>query len=105
MTDLYPDEEGMILDGLTIGFAYAAGSITLNQCVALDSTAVSGVVSVVAGSSDGDSVGVALKTAVTGDRLPVLLFGMMKLYAGDTITSGDIVQNDSSPAYVIPISA
>jgi hypothetical protein len=105
MTDLYPDEEGYISDGKVIGFCKAVGSIALHSAVFLGSTSVSGTVSVVAGSADGDSVAVALKAADTNDYIPVCFHGIVKMMIGDTMTAGDIVMNDANATYVLPIKA
>lgn len=104
MTDLYPDEEGYISDGVVIGFCKAAGSIALHSAVYIGNTAVSGVVSVVAGSADADSCGVALKAADTNDYIPVAFGGIVKFVAGAAIAEGDMVENDASATYAIPIS-
>jgi hypothetical protein len=104
MTDLYPDEEGYISDGTVISFCKAAGTIALHSGVTLGTTAVSGAVSVVAGSADSDSVAVALKAANTNDYVPVCFFGIVKMVAGDTINEGDVVMNDASATYVLPIA-
>ena len=103
MTDLYPEEEGYISDGTVIGFCKAAGSIALHSGVFLGATAVSGAVSVVAGSADGDSIAVALKAADTNDTIPVCFHGIVKMVIGDTMTAGDIVKNDASATYVLPL--
>jgi hypothetical protein len=103
MTDLYPDEEGYISDGSVIAFCKAAGTIALHSGVTLGATAVSGAVSVVAGTADGDSVAVALKAASTNDYIPVCFYGVVKMVAGDTIDEGDVVKNDASATYVLPI--
>ena len=103
MTDLYPEEEGYISDGTVIGFCKAAGSIALHSGVFLGATAVSGAVSVVAGSADGDSIAVALKAADTNDFIPVCFHGIVKMVIGDTMTAGDIVKNDASATYVLPL--
>ena len=103
MTDLYPEEEGYISDGTVIGFCKAAGSIALHSGVFLGATAVSGAVSVVAGSADGDSIAVALKAADTNDFIPVCFHGIVKMIIGDTMTAGDIVKNDASATYVLPL--
>jgi len=103
MTDLYPDEEGYISDGTVIGFCKAAASIALHSGVSIGVTSVSGAVSVLAGAADGDSLAVALKAADTNDFIPVCFHGIVKMVIGDTMTAGDIVMNDASATYVLPI--
>ena len=103
MTDLYPDEEGYISDGLVIGYCVAAASIALHSGVSIGTTSVAGAVNVLAGAADGDSLAVALKAADTGDFIPVCFHGIVKMVIGDTCTAGDIVKSDASATYVIPI--
>ena len=105
MTDLYPDEEGYISDGAVIGFCKLVNSVALHAGVKMGTTAVSGVVSIVTGASDGDSYGVALKAGVTDDFIPVCFHGIVKMVIGDTCTAGDVVMNDASATYVLPIKA
>jgi len=103
--DDYPSEEAYLNDGHVIGWCMAGGSITLHDCVAMTTNTV-GNIEVVAGSSDGDSVGVALKTAASGAILPVVFYGVCKmLVTNATVAAGGMVQNDSSPQYVIPITS
>jgi len=101
--DLYPDEEGHISDGLIIGYCKAVDAIVQNQAVKLGITSVAGAVSVVACTGDGDSVGVALKAAAANEWVPVCFYGVVKMYAGDTLTAGGFIMNDSSGIYVLPI--
>lgn len=103
MVDLYPDEEGYISNGTIIGYCKAADSIALHEGVSIGVTSVSGAVSVLAGAADGDCLAVALKAADTGDFIPVCFHGLVKMVIGDTCTAGDIVKNDASATYVIPI--
>ena len=105
MTDLYPDEEGYISDGSVIGFCKAGGTITLHQGVFIGATAVSGAVSVIAGSADGDSIAVALKAAATNDMIPVCFHGIVKMIVGDTCTAGDIVMGSATADEVLPLVA
>ena len=98
--DLYPDEEGHISDGLIIGYARCQATIVQNQAVFLHATAVSGVVSVAPCAADSDSCAVALKAGSAGDRIPVVFYGVVKMYGGSTITAGDVVCNDASGIFV-----
>lgn len=101
--DIYPDEEGHISDGLVIGFCKAQATIVQNQSVYLHATAVSGCVSVAPCAADADSCAVALKAASAGDFIPVCFYGVVKMYGGDTVTAGDVVVNDSSGIFVLPM--
>ena len=104
MTDLYPEEEGFISNGSVIGYCKADAAIALHSCVALGSTATSGAILVVAGSADGDSVGVALKAAgAAGDFIPVCFYGVVKMVGGAAINEGDVLKNDASATYVLQI--
>lgn len=103
MTDLYPSEEGYIADGSVIGFCKATAAIPIHSCVQIASTAVSGEISVTVGAADGDSLGIALKTAEAGDRIPVCFFGIVKMVIAAAVAEGDMVKSDASATYVIPI--
>jgi hypothetical protein len=70
--------------------------------VKLGTTAAGNVV-VSVGAADGDSIGIALKTAVTNDLLPVALRGIMKIVAGEAIAANACLINDSSPGYMLTI--
>lgn len=103
VTDYYPDEEGYISEGHIIGYAKAATAITAFNSVKLGTTAAGNVV-VSVGAADGDSIGIALKTAVTDDLLPVALRGIMKVVAGEALANNDCLINDSSPGYMLNIA-
>ena len=103
MTDLYPDEEGYIADGSVIGFCKATAAIPLHSAIKLNASAVSGLISVTAGAADGDSLGIALKEASAGDFIPVCWYGVVKMVGGAALNEGDMVRNDASATYVIPI--
>jgi len=102
VVDYYPDEEGYISEGHIIGYAKAGTAITAFNSVKLGTTAAGSVV-VDVGAADGDSIGIALKTAVTNDLLPVALRGIMKIVAGEAIAANSVLKNDSSPGYMLVI--
>lgn len=102
MTDLYPDEECVLLDGLSISFAKCVGTVALNQQVGLGSTAVSGVVSVIASAAIGDSVGVAMKAGAANDIIPVLFYGIAKFLAAGGIAAGAAVEGGVTAGVVVP---
>ena len=102
VVDYYPDEEGYISEGHVIGYAKAGTSITAFNSVKLGTTAAGNVV-VDVGAADGDSIGIALKTAVTGDLLPVALRGVIKIVAGEAIAPNTVLKNDSSPGFMLVI--
>ena len=104
MTDLYPSEEGYISDGSIIGYCTADAAIALHSGVQIGATSTSGAILVVAGSADGDSVGIALKEATAaGDRIPVCFYGVVKFVGGAVIAEGDQVISDASATYALPI--
>jgi len=100
MTDLYPDEEGYIGDGLVIGFAKAAGSITLHGAVAIPATGVSSYVSVTA-ATYRTGIGIALRAADTNDYIPVVLYGIVKQWTGAApFAAGKLVTSATTAGYV-----
>jgi hypothetical protein len=73
--------------GGTIAEYTAGGSITKGQVVAF-----SGSMTVVAASAATDqTAGVALRSASSGQTLPVLVKGVVKVTAGGAITVGNVV--------------
>jgi len=104
MTDLYPDEEGHISDGLRIGWCRSSAAIALHSGVFVDATAVSGEIMVTAGAVDGDSIGIALKEATAADQyIPVCFWGVVKFVAGEAFNEGDQIISDESATYGIII--
>ena len=101
MTDYYPDEEGVLLDGISLGWCQASTSIAANQQVALD-TATAGNIVVKAGAYQ-DSVGVAMKAGSSSDYIPVLLYGIAKMKLSITVAAGDNVVSATTANYVDPI--
>lgn len=100
MTDLYPDEEGYIGDGLIIGFAKAAGSITLHGAVTIPATGVASYVSVSA-AAYRTGVGIALRAADTNDYIPIVLYGIVKQTVGAaTFTANKIVTSATTAGQV-----
>ena len=102
MTDWYPDEEGCILEGFSIAICKALTSITALSGVKLDTTSVSGVISINQGTYQA-SVGIAMKAGVTGDMIPVMFLGIAKLLAGGTILVGNPVVSDTTAGYVLSL--
>jgi hypothetical protein len=103
MTDLYPSEEGYISDGYVIGYCKCQAAIELHEVVYIHGTAVSGTISVAPAASDADGFAVALKAGAANDYIPVCFHGVVKLVAGDTLTVGDQLINDSLGTYVLPM--
>lgn len=106
MTDFYSLEEGYIDDGMVIGFAKCIGSVTLHYTVHTTMPAVAAPASglyVQMANADAEGFGIALKTGVTGDVIPVCLYGVVKLKAAAAIAEGDVVENDATSNLMIPI--
>ena len=103
MTDLYPSEEGYISDGFVVGFCKCQAAIELHEVVFIHGTAVSGVISVAPAAADGDGFAVALKAGAANEFIPVCFHGIVKMVAGDTLTAGDQLINDSLGTYVLPM--
>ncbi len=104
MTDLYPDEEGVLIDGMSIAICKATTAITALAGVALNTSNVSGVISISAGALK-NSIGLAMKAGVTDDMIPVLLYGIAKLVAGAVITEGDSIQSGTTAGTFLPLAA
>ena len=103
MTDLYPSEEGYISDGYVIGYCKSQMTLELHDSVFIHGPAVSGVVMVASAAADGNAIAITLKEAVTGDYIPVCFHGVVKLVAGDTLTAGDQLINDSLGTFQLPM--
>ena len=103
MTDLYPSEEGYISDGYVIGYCKCQAAVELHDTVYIHGTAVSGTISIAPTTVDSTGVAVTLKAGAAGDYVPVCFFGVVKLMAGDTLTVGDCLINDSLGTYVLPL--
>lgn len=81
MTDYWPDQEGRISDGFTMGFCYAEDvTMVANNWVKVGTSATAGRVGVAVTSLKGDcNLGMVLKTPVTiGDMVPVMTYGVAK---------------------------
>jgi len=103
-TDYWPDQDGRISDGFTIGYCYADSTdITAGGYVKVGSPA-SGRVAVTVAAAVGDAIGVILKAPVVeGEHIPVLFYGVMKLTqssVGDTTTVGEFVMNSANSGFV-----
>ena len=106
-TDYWPQEEGYIVEGAPVLMCLAAGAIGEMDCVTL-SAATAGSVSVVTNAIFGDSMGVALRSAGTGQMVPVAFDGIVKLIANASIALGQQVMNEAAATALIidtPVSA
>jgi hypothetical protein len=101
--DYYPDEEGVLLDGISLGWCIASTTIDANQQVAFD-TATAGNVVALAGAYR-DSCGVAMRAASSSDYVPVLLYGIVKMKLAITVAAGSPVQSATAAGYVYPAAS
>lgn len=96
MTDLWPDEEGLIVAGLDVGFFYANNTVTEGSPVKL-ATGTSGYIKCQNGAAVGDAIGVALKSASSTEYVPIALTGVIKIVmctGGEgAVTTGDFLIN------------
>lgn len=102
--DAYPDEEGVILDGFSVGFAKCVNSIAGLQQVALGTTQVAGVISIVAGAAQGDSIALAMKAGVTDDIIPILLYGVAKMQGSAACKVGAGIESGVTAGIVVPVA-
>jgi len=90
MTDMWDSEEGYICQGQTIGFVELGTAAVAGECMAWGTSAANKIV--MKKTADTlDAVGISLKGGVTGDQVPVVMYGVVKLVAHQTVTVGQIV--------------
>ena len=94
-SDYWPQEEGYIVEGSPVMMCVASGAITEMACVKLAST-TAGQVTVATNAIWGDSIGVALRSASSGQVLPVAFAGVVKLLADATLALGQQVCNQAA---------
>lgn len=90
VTDRWPDEEGYIVEGIVIGFCEAGNTLTANRGCARG-TAATGKIVVTTPAGVGDSVGVALKAASAGEKVPVAFSGVIKMVSTGTFNAGEFI--------------
>jgi len=90
VTDKWPDEEGVIVDGIIIGFAEAGATVVEGRGVDFGTSATGKVVCTTP-SAIGDSWGVALKGATVGLMVPVAISGVVKMVSTGTFNAGEMV--------------
>ncbi len=96
VTDKWPQEEGLIVEGLVIGFAEAGNTCTEGRGVAFGTAATNKVV-VTSPSATGDSFGVCLRTQSTaGNKVPIALSGVMKMVSTGTFNNGEFVMGGAA---------
>jgi len=101
MTDYWPDEEGLIVAGLDIGFATATAAVAEGAPCKVGTSAAS-VVAVTTGAALGDGVAVALKAIAAGAIGPICLTGVMKMTSAQTaaINNGEFVMSSAEGGVV-----
>jgi hypothetical protein len=100
MTDMWDSEEGYIAQGTDIGFCTLGTAVVAGECVTFGTSAANQIV-VNKWAASGDSVGIAKKGGVTGDIIPVVFYGVVKLVANQTVTVGQCVQNSATAGTTI----
>jgi hypothetical protein len=90
--DMWDSEEGYICQGTDIGFCTLGTAVVAGECVKLG-TSVANQIVVSKWAAIGDSIGIAKKGGVTGDVVPVIFYGVVKLVAHITVTVGSCVRN------------
>jgi hypothetical protein len=93
MTDFWDTQEGYICEGQILGFVTLGTAAVAGDVVTFGTVAANAVVMDLAGTANGDGCAVAMKSGVTGDQIPVVFNGVMKMVAHITCTVGDVVIN------------
>jgi len=95
MTDYWPSEEGIIVEGLTFFAKCTAAVAEAAPCKI--GTPASGVIAVTTAAAVGDAILVGLKAGGAGEYIPVAESGLMKMTANQTaaITAGEFVMNSA----------
>lgn len=98
-TDWYPDEEGVLVDGLSLGWCIASSTITALGAVKLD-TATAGNI-VVTAAADFEGIGIAMRGGSSSDYIPILLYGVVKQMLGNACLVGNAVGSGTTAGYVL----
>jgi hypothetical protein len=97
--DKWQYQEGVIEKGLVCGFAEAGSTIVEGDFVKCGTTANEKVVVIPATSAAGtigDGWGYAVKAAASGEKLPVVITGIVKVTANETLSIGELVLSESA---------
>ena len=92
MTDMWDTQEGYICQGQILGFVELGTAVVAGEPLTWGTSAANKVVMNAGGAADGDSPAVAMKGGVTGDQIPAVFYGVMKMVAHVTVTVGQIVE-------------
>lgn len=90
--DYWDTQEGYICQGTDIGFCTLGTACVAGECVTFGTSAANQIV-VNQWAAFADSVGVAMKGGVTGDVIPVVFYGVVKMNCHAAVTVGQCVSN------------
>ena len=99
-TDNWETQEGYICDGSVIGFVELGSTVVAGEALQWGTSAPNKVV-MIAKALAADSCAVAMKGGVTGDKIPAVFYGVVKMCAHSTITVGDAVVNSKTEGATI----
>jgi hypothetical protein len=103
MTDYYPDEEGVLVDGISVGWVQLS-----TTCVAMDSlkfdTATAGNI-VMKHADDYEGVGVAMRAGSSSDYVPVLFYGVAKMTLAGTCVVGSPVCSATTGGQILRLNS
>ena len=99
-TDNWANQEGYICNGNIIGFCELGTAAVAGEPVGFG-TAASNKIVVNLYSGAANAVGVTLKGGVTGDKVPVVFYGVVKMVAYSTCTVGGAVINSATAGTTI----
>ncbi len=89
VTDRWPEQEGIIIAGLTCGFAYTASGVTEGDWLTWGTSADDRiVVETVAAASLHQGWCRAGKTVAAGGTVPIIISGIVKVLADETLAIG-----------------
>lgn len=98
--DMWDTQEGYICQGTDIGFCTLGTAVVAGECVKFGTSAANQIV-VSLWTDDADSVGVTMKGGVTGDVIPVVFYGVVKMVAHEVITVGQCVESSGTAGTTI----
>lgn len=97
--DKWAYQDGCIMKGLVCGFAEAGSAIVEGDFVKCGTSANEKVVVIPATSAAGtigDGWGYAVKAADSGEKVPVVITGIVKVSADETLSIGELVLSESA---------
>ena len=93
--DQWETQEGYICQGNVIGFVELGAPAVAGEALQWGTPAANKVV-MIKKSEAADSCAVSLKGGTTGDKIPAVFYGVVKMCAYSTITVGDPVINSKT---------